>query len=76
MTTETREEEAPASEEGVDRWYGIWLPRIAAAVIVIAAFWFGSQWVFTSLTDFIFTLILTLFMGFALLPAVGHRLIG
>jgi predicted PurR-regulated permease PerM len=70
MTTETTEEEAPVASEGVDRWYGIWLPRIAAAVLVIAAFWFGSQWAFTSLTDFIFTLILTLFMGFALLPAV------
>lgn len=67
MTTETTEETELTDPQA---WYGLWLPRIAAGAIVVAAFWFGSIWVFSSLTDFIFTLILTGFMAFALLPAV------
>lgn len=51
-------------------WYGVWMPRVAAATIVVAATWFGAIWVFSSTTGFLTLLLLSVFLGFALLPGV------
>ncbi|MDA0654156.1 MAG: hypothetical protein O3C09_02000, partial [Proteobacteria bacterium] len=39
-------------------WYRIWLPRVTIATLVLMAVGFGTQWVFTSTTDFLMTIIL------------------
>ena len=62
---DTGDEEAPQRS-----WYGVWLPRLAVGTILVAAFWFGSIWVFSSTTDFLLTLILSGFIALALLPGV------
>ena len=51
-------------------WYGSWLPRLAAATIVVATMWFGSIWVFSSTSDFLLTLLISAFIALALLPGV------
>ena len=51
-------------------WYEIWLPRISLALIVLMLVGFGVQWVFTSTSSFLITLIMAFFVAFALLPAV------
>ena len=51
-------------------WYEIWLPRISLALIVLMVVGFGVQWVFTSTSSFLITLIMAFFVAFALLPAV------
>ena len=53
-------------------WYGTWLPRIALATIIVLATWYGSQWVFTSTSDFLLTLVMSVFIAFAMLPGVEH----
>ena len=63
MTTEAPPEHEPT-------WYGVWLPRLAIGTVVVLAVWFGTIWVFTSTTDFLMTLLITFFAGFAMLPAV------
>jgi len=51
-------------------WYEIWLPRISLSLIVLMVVGFGVQWVFTSTSSFLITLIMAFFVAFALLPAV------
>jgi predicted PurR-regulated permease PerM len=53
-------------------WYRFWLPRIVIGTVVFMAIAFGSQWIFTSTTDFIMTMILSFFIAFAMLPAVDY----
>jgi len=57
----------PGSRAG---WYSVWMPRVAAATIVVAATWFGAIWVFSSTTGFLTLILLSVFLGFALLPGV------
>jgi predicted PurR-regulated permease PerM len=64
MGMDTRD--APAAES----WYRTWLPRIVIGVIVLMTAWFGTIWVFSSVSDFIITLLITFFLAFAMLPAV------
>lgn len=70
MSDTTVDQPADVSEGGGRSWYGTWLPRIALGTILVAAFWFGSIWVFSSTADFILTLILSGFIALALLPGV------
>lgn len=51
-------------------WYDIWLPRLSIAILLALALWFGGQWVFTSTSGFLLTLLMSFFVAFALLPAV------
>ncbi|MDJ0790352.1 MAG: AI-2E family transporter [Acidimicrobiia bacterium] len=67
--TDTTLTEPTETEEG-HSWYRTWLPRLAGGTVVVAAFWFGSIWVFSSTTDFLLTLILSVFIALALLPGV------
>jgi predicted PurR-regulated permease PerM len=53
-------------------WYRFWLPRIVIGALVAMTVIFGGQWVFTSTTDFIMTMILSFFVAFAMLPAVDY----
>ena len=53
-------------------WYRFWLPRIVIGTLVFMAIAFGGQWVFTSTTDFIMTMIMSFFIAFAMLPAVDY----
>ena len=51
-------------------WYRVWLPRVAAATVVILAVGYGSRWVFGNTTSFIVTIVISVFAAFAMLPAV------
>ena len=51
-------------------WYEIWLPRIAVATLLLLVVGFGGSWVFTSISDFLITLLIAFFLAFAMLPAV------
>ncbi len=51
-------------------WFGTWLPRIGVATVVVSALWFGSQWVFGSIVDFLMMMVVSIFISFSLLPAV------
>ncbi|MDJ0791293.1 MAG: AI-2E family transporter [Acidimicrobiia bacterium] len=53
-------------------WYSTWLPRVAATTTVVLIFWFGGRWVFESTSEFILTLVLAVFIAFAMLPAVEY----
>jgi len=65
---ESREvEKAPTTEQ---TWYELWMPRLAIGILVALTFWFGGQWVFTSISGFLLTLIMSFFVAFAMLPAV------
>ncbi len=60
---------APDAPAG-DDWYRKWLPRLVVGVVVLMTAWFGTIWVFSSISDFLITLLITFFLGFAMLPAV------
>ena len=63
----------PAEFSATQRaWYRFWLPRIVIGTLVFMAIAFGGQWVFTSTTDFLMTMILSFFIAFAMLPAVDY----
>ena len=51
-------------------FYRTWLPRVAWATLVAVAVFFGTTWVFTSTSGFLVTLLISVFIAFALLPAV------
>jgi predicted PurR-regulated permease PerM len=51
-------------------WYAVWMPRLAAAIVVVLAVGFGVTWVFESTTDFLLMLLVAVFLAFAMLPAV------
>ena len=63
-------EKAPISEK---TWYELWMPRLAIGILVALTFWFGGQWVFTSISGFLLTLVMSFFVAFAMLPAVQFR---
>jgi predicted PurR-regulated permease PerM len=56
--------------EDQESWYGIWLPRLVLATLVFLVVGFGGSWVFTSISDFLITLLIAFFLAFAMLPAV------
>ncbi|GMQ86228.1 MAG: AI-2E family transporter [Acidimicrobiia bacterium] len=51
-------------------WYETWLPRLTVATLLVLVVGFGGSWVFTSISDFLITLIIAFFLAFAMLPAV------
>jgi len=57
-------------KESQPSWYEIWLPRIAVATLLLLLVGFGGSWVFTSISDFLITLLIAFFLAFAMLPAV------
>jgi predicted PurR-regulated permease PerM len=65
---ETSGDPSTSAVEG--SWYGRWLPRTLVVTIVATAAWFGSRWIFTSLSDFLITIVFAVFIAMALLPAV------
>jgi predicted PurR-regulated permease PerM len=66
-------EPSPAAFAQAQRaWYRIWLPRFVIGTLVVMTVGFGAQWVFTSTTDFLMTIILSFFIAFAMLPAVDY----
>ena len=60
-------EQAPTTEQ---TWYELWMPRLSIGILVALTFWFGGQWVFTSISGFLLTLVMSFFVAFAMLPAV------
>ncbi len=58
-------QEGPASG-----WYRTWLPRAAVTTVVVLAVGYGSRWVFGNTTNFIVTIVISMFAAFAMLPAV------
>ncbi|MCP3975386.1 MAG: AI-2E family transporter [bacterium] len=46
------------------------MPRIAMATVVVLAVGYGATWVFGNTTNFIVTIVISLFAAFAMLPAV------
>jgi predicted PurR-regulated permease PerM len=62
--------EAEPTEETEKSWYAVWLPRFAAAILVVLIVGFGVTWVFESTTDFLLMLLVAFFLAFAMLPAV------
>jgi predicted PurR-regulated permease PerM len=65
---ETSGDQSISAVEG--SWYGRWLPRTLVVTLVATAGWFGSRWIFTSLREFLITLVFSAFVALALLPAV------
>lgn len=61
---------AAPEKESQPSWYEIWLPRIAVATLLLLLVGFGGSWVFTSISDFLITLLIAFFLAFAMLPAV------
>ncbi len=57
---------APSSQS----WNRIWVPRAALLTVTVMAIGFGVRWVFISAADLILTTLLSVFVAFALLPAV------
>lgn len=51
-------------------WYRIWLPRLAAATLLVLTVVFGTRWIVGNSLNFLITLVISLFAAFALLPAV------
>ncbi len=58
------------TEEAEPSWYEVWLPRLSIALLVLMAVGFGVQWIFTSTSGFLLTVVMSFFVAFALLPAV------
>jgi len=67
MTDSERTQETGTREKN---WYAVWIPRLAAAIVVVLAVGFGVTWVFESTTDFLLMLLVAVFLAFAMLPAV------
>ncbi|MEZ5175453.1 MAG: AI-2E family transporter [Acidimicrobiia bacterium] len=69
MTTK----QSPAEIAQMQRsWYRIWIPRLIISTLVVMAVAFGAHWMFTSITDFVMTMIVSFFVAFAMLPAVDR----
>ncbi len=51
-------------------WYRVWLPRVAATTLTVLSVAYGAIWLFNGTAGFIITLVLSVFVAFALLPAV------
>lgn len=51
-------------------WYAQWLPRVAAATLVAVLIGFGSTWAFSKTSGFLLNIVISVFLSFALLPAV------
>ena len=61
----------PALSHAAGRhWYRTWLPRVAMATLVALTVLSVATWVFSSTTGFLVTLLISVFVAFALLPAV------
>jgi len=61
----------PAVFEGSrEGWYRTWLPRFGLGALVVVGAVAVAYWVFTSLADFIMTLLIAFFVAFAMIPAV------
>lgn len=65
---EVPSEAAPGHRSGL--WYQTWLPRVAVAVLVALAVISVATWIFSSTSGFLVTVLISLFVAFALLPAV------
>ncbi|MBA2336409.1 MAG: AI-2E family transporter, partial [Acidimicrobiia bacterium] len=61
-------EPTPSHRSG--HWYQTWLPRVAAAALVALAVISVATWIFSSTSGFLITVLISLFVAFALLPAV------
>ena len=68
MTLEPPGDQSKLRAEG--DWYSTWIPRALVVAVAAAAGWFGSQWVFGSLRDFLLTVVFAVFVAMALLPGV------
>ena len=51
-------------------WYRQWLPRVAVATLLVLTVVYGSTWIFRNTSNFIVTVVISLFAAFAMLPAV------
>lgn len=61
---------AQASVEVTQSWYRAWIPRVAVATVTVLAVGYGTTWVAGSASGFFITLVISVFVAFALLPAV------
>jgi predicted PurR-regulated permease PerM len=69
MTVSERTQEIGDTEKS---WYAVWMPRLAAAIVVGLAVGFGVIWIFESTTDFLLMMLVAVFLAFAMLPAVDY----
>lgn len=58
--------------EETPTWYEVWLPRLTIGLLVLMVVGFGGQWIFTSTSGFLLTVVMSFFVAFALLPAVQY----
>ncbi len=61
---------AETAERDQPSWPGLWLPRIAAASLVIVAVIAFGNWVWSGTQQFLILLVFTIFLAFALEPLV------
>ena len=59
----------PMNELGLG-FYRIWLPRVSWAALTVVVVIYSATWVFRSTRGFLITLLISVFVAFALLPAV------
>ncbi len=60
----------PAEKARPPTWYRVWLPRVGAAAAVALGVIAVATWVFEATASFLITLLIAVFVAFALLPAV------
>ena len=64
------EPEFPMAEAHTLSFYRIWLPRAAWVTLTVLTVIYGTVWVFDNTRGFLVTLLISLFVAFAFLPAV------
>jgi predicted PurR-regulated permease PerM len=62
----------PAEQARPPTWYRVWLPRVGAAAVVALTVISVATWVFEATASFLITLLIAMFVAFALLPAVDY----
>jgi predicted PurR-regulated permease PerM len=62
----------PADKAKPRSWSRIWLPRVGAAAVVALTVISVATWVFEATANFLITLLIAVFVAFALLPAVDY----
>jgi predicted PurR-regulated permease PerM len=62
----------PAEQARPRTWYRVWLPRVGAASVVALTVISVATWVFEATASFLITLLIAVFVAFALLPAVDY----
>ena len=67
-------DESGPIEDGVEEksWVRVWMPRIAFVVLLTVAIGAIFTWAFVQVSSFLLTIVMSLFLAFALAPAVDR----